>query len=135
LSYRAVAIGHLDWGVPGQGLSGFVIKPSPQVLDFQARLLAAITPYVESGGTSAAFVRNDGEQISPSTIDWVEGYVPNRIGEKYIAHITVGFATLEDLKVIEAEPFDAFSVRPASIAVYHLGDSGTARVELKSWQL
>ncbi len=135
LSRQAVAIRHADWGVPGQGLTGLVINPSPEVLDFQARLLAAITPFLGSGGTDAAFVRNDGEEISQSTMDWVDGYVPNQIGEKHVAHITVGFATLDDLKGIEAEPFDSFPVHPASIAVYHLGNSGTARVELKSWQL
>ena len=134
-SYEAVAIGHADWGVPGQGLTGLVIKPSPGVLEFQAGLLVAITPFLGSGGTSASFVRGEGEQISQSTMDWVDRYVPNQIGDKYIAHITVGFATLTDLKVIEAEPFDAFPIHPASIAVYHLGNNGTARVELQSWQL
>ena len=112
-----------------------MIKPSSDVLGLQARLLAAITPFLGSGGTSAAFVRNEDETISQSTMEWVDGYVPNQIGEKYIAHITVGFATLDDLKGIEAEPFDAFPVHPAGIAVYHLGNNGTARVELKSWQL
>ena len=107
LSYEAVAIRHSDWGVPGQGLTVFVIEPSPAVLGFQARLLAAITPFLGSGATSAAYVRDEGETIGQSTMDWVEGYVPNQIGAKYIAHITLGFATLEDLKVIEAEPFDA----------------------------
>ena len=73
-----------------------------------------------------------GEEISQSTRDWVEGFVPAQIGAgKYIAHITVGFATLDDLETIEAEPFDAFAVHPASIAVYHLGNNGTARTQLK----
>ncbi len=77
-----------------------------------------------------------GETISQSTHDWVEEFVPAQIGPgKYIAHITVGFATLDDLKVIEAEPFDAFQVRPTSLAVYHLGNSGTARKQLKEWAL
>lgn len=135
LSYQAVAIRHADWGVPGQGLAGFVIKPSPQVLDFQASLLTAVTPFLGSSGTAAAFVKDPGEEISQSTMDWVEGYVPNQIGEKYIVHITVGFATLDDLKIIEAEPFEAFSIHPASVAVYHLGNSGAARTQLKSWPL
>jgi len=69
-------------------------------------------------------------------MDWVDGYVPGQIGEgRYIAHVTVGFATLDDLKSIEAEPFDAFDVHPASVAVYHLGDSGAARKQLKAWPL
>jgi len=136
LQYQGVAIRHADWGVPGQGLAVIVIQPSPAVLDLQARLLAAVDEFVESGGTAAAFVRDPGEDISQSTMDWVEGYVPAQIGAgKYIAHVTVGFATLEDLRTIEAEPFDAFAVHPASIAVYHLGNSGAARTRLKEWTL
>jgi hypothetical protein len=136
LSYRAVAIRHTNWGVPGQGLAVLIVQPSPQVLDFQADLLAAVTPYVESGGTDAAFVRDAGEPISQSTRDWVEGFVPAQIGPgKYIAHITVGFATLDDLKSIEAEPFNPFPIHPTSLAVYHLGNNGTARKELKAWTL
>jgi hypothetical protein len=136
LSYRAVALRHGDWGVPGQGLAVIVVQPSTQVLDFQAALLAAVTPFTAPGGTAAAFVTDPGEQISQSTIDWVDGYVPAQIGaDNYIAHITVGFATLEDLERIEAEPFDAFSVHPAGVAIYHLGNSGAARTELKAWAL
>jgi hypothetical protein len=135
LTYRAVAIRHADWGVPGQGLAVLVVTPSAAVFDFQANLLAAVTPFTESAGTSAAFVPDvDGTEISQSTRDWVEGFVPNQIGDgKYIAHITVGFATLADLEVIESEPFDAFDVHPESFAVYHLGNNGTARRLLRTW--
>jgi hypothetical protein len=136
LAYRAIAIRHADWGVPGQGLAVIVIEPTPQVLDLQARLLAAVTAFVGSDGTDAAFVRDPGEKISQSTRDWVERFVPDQIGAgKYIAHITVGFATLDDLSVMEAEPFDAFDVHSASMAVYHLGNSGAARTLLKEWML
>ena len=135
LGYEVAAIGHADWGVPGQGLAALVIKPSAEVLAFQANLLTAVTPYLGSDGTPEAFVRDPGEEISQSTMDWVQNYVPHQIGAKYIAHLTVGFGTLEDLEKIEAEPFDAFPIHPASVAVYHLGNSGAARTQLAAWQL
>ena len=104
------------------------------MLDFQAKLVAAVTPFVEPGGTAAAFVTDPGEVISPTIIDWVEKYVPAQIGDgKYFPHLTVGVAKFDDLKIIEAEPFDAFTVHPASVAVYHLGNNGTARKLLKAW--
>jgi hypothetical protein len=40
-----------------------------------------------------------------------------------------------DLKAMQAEPFDEFDVHPASLAVYHLGNNGTARTQLQSWPL
>jgi hypothetical protein len=134
LSYEAMKITHADWGFPGIAPTVLLVEVNSVVLDFQARLLAAITPFVESGGTAAAFVADPGEEISSTIIDWVEAYVPDQIGKgKYFPHLTVGVATFDDLKVIEAEPFDAFAVHPASVAVYHLGNNGTARKLLKAW--
>ncbi len=136
LTLRAIAIRHADWGVPGQGLAVLQLRPNAAVLDYQARLLAAISPYVETGGTAAAFVTDaDDPHISQTTIDWVEDFVPGQLGDTYIPHITVGFATLTDLKEIEADSVGAFDVHPASVAVYHLGNNGTARQQLKAWPL
>jgi hypothetical protein len=134
LSYEAVKITHADWGFPGYGPAVLLVQVSPQVLDFQAGLVAAVAPFTDSGGTASAFVTDPGEEISPTIIDWVEAFVPNQIGESnYVPHLTVGVATFEDLEVIEAEPFDAIDVHPTGLAVYHLGNNGTARTLLKSW--
>jgi hypothetical protein len=134
LSYQAVKIAHADWGFPGYGPAVLLVQVSPEVLDFQARLAAAITPFTEPGGTAEAFVTDPEEVISPTIINWVEGFVPAQIGAgKYLPHLTVGAAKFDDLKIIEAEPFDAFTVHPAAVAVYHLGNNGTARELLKAW--
>jgi hypothetical protein len=134
LSYTAMKITHADWGFPGIAPTVLLVDVNDKVLDFQAALLAAITPFVETGGSAAAFVADPGEEISPTIIDWVEKFVPDQVGAgKYFPHLTVGVATFDDLKVIEAEAFDAFAVRLASVAVYHLGNNDTARKLLKTW--
>jgi hypothetical protein len=134
LSYQAVKIAHADWGFPGYAPTVLQVEVSPEVLDFQAKLVAAVEPFVEAGGTAAAYVKDPGEEISPTIIDWVEKYVPAQIGDgKYFPHLTVGVAKFDDLKVIEAEPFEASTVRAAGVAVYHLGNNGTARALLKEW--
>jgi hypothetical protein len=133
LSYTATKITHADWGFPGIAPTVLMVETDAAVLDFQAELLAAIDPFVESGGTAAAFVADPGEAISPTIVDWVEKFVPDQVGAgKYFPHLTVGVATFDDLKAIEAEPFEPFAVRPARVAVYHLGNNGTARGLLKS---
>jgi hypothetical protein len=134
LAYTATKITHADWGFPGVAPTVLAVETNDAVLDFQAELLASIAPFVESGGTDAAFVADPGEEISPTIVDWVEKFVPDQIGAgKYLPHLTVGVATFDDLKVIEAEPFEPFAVRPASVAVYHLGNNGTARKLLQAW--
>ena len=135
LGYEALQIRHADWNVPEQGYAVYVVKPSPQVLAFQAALLKNVTPFVGTGGTAGAFVTDtDDPDINDTTLKWVEDFVPNQIGPKYIPHISLGFAKLADLLVIEAESFDPFPIQPSSIAVYHLGNNGNARTELHSWQ-
>jgi hypothetical protein len=133
LAYTATKITHADWGFPGIAPTVLMVEIGDQVLEFQAALLAAVAQFVESGGTAAAFVADPGETISSTIVDWVEKFVPDQVGAgKYFPHLTVGVATFDDLKAIEAEPFEAFAVRPARVAVYHLGNNGTARQLLKS---
>jgi 2'-5' RNA ligase len=87
------------------------------------------------GQAAAAFVTDPGQQISATTKDWVETYQPNQVGANYTAHLTVGLATVADLKAMQAEPFDEFDVQPIGLAVYQLGNNGTARARLKAWPL
>jgi hypothetical protein len=136
LSYHVDGIAYSEqWGPPGQAIAVLGIQPNQPVLDLQAALLAAVAPYVGTGGTSAAFVTDAGEDINATTKEWVETYEPDQTGANYTAHLTVGLATVDDLKAMEAEPFDAFDVHPAGLAVYHLGNNGTARTQLKAWPL
>ncbi len=136
LSYHVPGITYSEhWGPPGQAAAVLGVHPNQQVLDLQAALLAAVTPFTGTGGTDAAFVTDPGQQISATTKDWVETYQPNQVGANYTAHLTVGLATVADLKAMQAEPFDEFDVRPVGLAVYQLGNNGTARARLKAWPL
>lgn len=136
LSYHVPGITYSEhWGPPGQAAAVLEVRPNQQVLDLQAALVDAVTPFTGSGGTDAAFVADSGEQISQTTKDWVENYVLDQTGANYTAHLTVGLDTVEHLKSMQAEPFDAFDVHPVSLAVYQLGNNGTARTLLKAWPL
>ncbi|MGZ4755893.1 MAG: hypothetical protein ACXWA9_13360 [Acidimicrobiia bacterium] len=134
--FRAVRIAHMEWDIPGVGLSVMVLTPDPRVLAFQAELIAAVAPFTESGGTAAAYETDvDETDINETTINYIERYVPDHSGPNSLAHITVGYAKLDDLRAIKAEPFDAFAVHPVGVAVFHLGNNGTARKQLKAWTL
>ena len=58
---------------------------------------------------------------------------PRAVGNHYFPHLTTGVAKFDDLKVIEAEPFEPSTVHAAGVAVYHLGNNGIARALLKEW--
>jgi hypothetical protein len=134
LAFTAVAIRHMEVGTPGVGLSGIIVKPGPEVLDFQSRLIDALTPFTGSDGTADAYVRTDAEpEINSATIDYIEHYVPEHSGENYMAHVTVGLATLDDLSTIEGESFEPLTFLPAGVSVYQLGNNGTAAKRLNNW--
>ena len=134
VTFRAVAIKHADWGIPGQGYAVYFLKPSPEVIDFQAKLIVTVNPFVEPDGTAAAYVTDANDpEINHTTLNYVEQYVSNSSGSNYKAHVTLGFATLDDLKIIETEPFNEFDIDPSNVAVFHLGNNSTARKELKSF--
>ena len=133
LTLTAHGLAHMEVQPP-VGLTAIVIKPSREVLDFQASLINALQPYTASGGTPDAYVRTEAEpDINTPTLTYIENYVPEHSGENYVAHVTVGLATLTDLESFEAEPFDPLTFSAAGVSIYQLGNNGTAAKKLRSW--
>jgi hypothetical protein len=118
------------------GLAGIVIEPTDDLIRFQQKLIAAVAPFTVKTGTAAAFVTTkEDPEINQPTIDYVASYVPNASGEKFNPHVTIGLASQDYLKEMLDEKFEAFTFSPAGVSVYHLGNFGTARKELKGWEL
>jgi hypothetical protein len=68
-------------------------------------------------------------------VEYVQAFVPEGTGKKFNPHVTVGVATQEYLKAMLAEPFEVFTFSPVGVAVYHLGNFGTAHTKLHEWKL
>ena len=118
------------------GLSGIVIKPTPELLKLEQQVIDAVTPFAVKTGTSAAFVTTpEDPEILPALITYVSEFVPKHSGEHYEPHVTTGLAPREYLDKMLAEPFEPFTFSPAGVAVYHLGQFGTAAKELKEFDL
>jgi hypothetical protein len=118
------------------GLAGIVIEPSEDLIGFQQKLIDAAAPFTERTGTAAAFVTTkEDPDINQPTIDYVAGYVPNGTGAKFNPHVSIGVASQDYLKKMLDERFDAFTFSPAGVSVYQLGNMGTARKKLRSWEL
>jgi hypothetical protein len=137
LELNALKLAHMELAaLPGIGLTGLVCKAGPAVIDLQSVLIDAIAPHTGSGGTSEAFVTSEAEpDINEDTRTYVENYVPDHSGTNFMAHVTVGQGTLDDLAHFEADQFDGFEFHPAGFAIYHLGNNGTAQTRLHHWDL
>src|SRR5438876_3822047 len=118
------------------GLSGIVIKPTPELIKLELQVIDAVTPFAVKTGTSAAFVTTpEDPNVLPELITYVSDFVPKSSGDNYHPHVTTGLAPREYLDKMLKEPFEAFTFSPTGAAVYHLGHFGTAAKKLKQFDL
>ncbi|HTQ96716.1 MAG TPA: HAD family hydrolase, partial [Candidatus Acidoferrum sp.] len=59
---------------------------------------------------------------------------PKSSGEHYFPHVTLGVAHEEFVKQLKAAPFDAFTFGARGVAIYQLGNFGTASKKLWEYQ-
>jgi hypothetical protein len=119
----------------GEGLTVIMIKPTPDLIAFQQKLIDAVAPFTVETGTAAAFVTTPEEpDINQATIDYVEKYVPESSGAHLLPHVTVGVVEPDYMKKMITEPFNAFTFAPSALSVYQLGNFGTARKKLEAWE-
>ncbi len=136
LSWKLKAFKYYYIPSPPIGLAGIVVEPTPDLLRLQQKLIAAITPFTERGGTRAAFMSTEGgRDIQAFLIDYVADFVKIAAGPKFNPHVTTGVGTETYLNKLLAEPFDAFTFSPVGASVYQIGSFGTARKELKALAL
>ncbi|MFM9914912.1 MAG: hypothetical protein ACKVOX_03810 [Rhizobacter sp.] len=118
------------------GLAGIVIEPTDDWLRLQQKIIDAVAPFtVEVGGEAAFFLTPEDGSFSKGLVEYVAAFVPEATGRKFNPHVTIGVASQEYLKAMLAEPFNAFTFSPAGVSIYHLGNFGTARRKLKTWDL
>jgi len=118
------------------GVAGICAKPSPQILELQADIIAAVSPFMVERGPIAAFTAShDDPAMDAGMIEYVAAYVPKYAGQHFNPHVSTGAAPKEYLDKMLAEPFESFRFSPAGAAVYQLGPFGTAAKKLKGWDL
>jgi hypothetical protein len=117
-----------------EGVAGICARPSPQILELQADIIAAVGPFMVDRGPIGAFTASHGDPaLDAGLIDYVAAYVPKYAGQRFNPHVSTGAAPKAYLDKMLAEPFEAFTFSPAGAAVYQLGPFGTAAKKLKEW--
>ncbi|MEO7773986.1 MAG: 2'-5' RNA ligase family protein [Steroidobacteraceae bacterium] len=107
------------------------VQRTPALQQLQAGVEAAVAPFVASGGGADAFVRTPGPpEIEQGTIDYVATFVPLRVGAGFSPHLTVGKCSPRLAEQLLAERFTPVEFTIQRIAIYQLGNHGTARVRL-----
>jgi hypothetical protein len=127
LTLKATGIDYAVW--QDLAVTVILVERTPDLMQLDQKVIDAVEPFSVSGGTAKAFV---GEDANPSTIAWVENFIPKSSGTNYIAHVTAGVAPPAFVNGLKAEPFKDFTFKPVGVAIYHLGNFGTAAKKL--WQ-
>jgi 2'-5' RNA ligase len=131
---RAARLAHAAWDATGVGMLSLMLDEDPRLTGLQDELVAAVAPFTRPHGSSAAFFTDPGDSaINETTVRYVETFVPEQTGSGYAPHLTVGMGRFGDLEALEAEPFEPFGVTVQAVAVFQLGDNGTARCRLRTW--
>ena len=109
------------------GLAGITVEPSEQLLALQQAIVEAVAPYDHGAGDESAYVPDPtGTPFNPMLFEYVETFVPEQTGRNFNPHVTIGIAPRPWLEDLEDKPFEAFTFEAAALAVYQLGNFGTA---------
>jgi 2'-5' RNA ligase superfamily len=112
------------------GLAGITINTTPALLTYQSKIIEAVKPYIVTGNDSA-FVQNpNGRPLVKGLTEYVNAFIPDHSGAKYLPHVTIGLAQANYLKDLMAKPYNSFNFKVSSASIYHLGDYGTAQNRL-----
>ena len=119
----------------GVGGAGICARPTPDLLQLQAAVIAAAAPFTVGTGTIAAFTAShDNPALDALLIEYVSAFVPKYSGANYNPHVSTGVGSREYLDGMLAEPFESFTFSPAGAAIYQLGPFGTATKKLKEFE-
>jgi phosphoserine phosphatase len=118
------------------GVAGICARPTPALLKLQADLVAAVAPYRVKTATVNAFTAPmDDPADNASFIQYISTFVPDRTGEHFNPHVSIGVAPKDYLDKMVAGPFEPFTFSPAGAAVFQLGPYGTAAKKLAEWNM
>jgi len=116
------------------GVAGICAKPTPEILELQAKVVAAAKPFMQPTASIAAFTApHDNPATDAAMIQYVSTFVPKMTGANYNPHVSIGVAPKEYLDKMVAGPFTGFVFSPSGAAVFQLGPYGTAAKQLEEW--
>jgi len=118
----------------GLGTLVYAIEGSPELKQLTLMMEKVVRPFAVSGGNAGAFARASAEEISTNMIRYVETFVPVCSGENFFPHVTLGKAQHDFVSALATEPFKQFFFTGVNVAIYQLGDSGTAQKRLWTWR-
>jgi hypothetical protein len=107
------------------------VRKTPELARLQSDLVKASEPFsAPSGDARAFFATPDSPQIKPQTIDYVKRFTSEKVGDNFSPHVTAGLASAQLARELQSEGFADKELVASRVAIYQLGNDGTARRRL-----
>jgi hypothetical protein len=120
---------HKPWA--RQEITNINIAKTPELEAFQAALVSAVSPYLVNAGDGTAFLTSKEEpDVDGETIEYVRTFVLKHTGAAFEPHITVGISDADTARKVSGQQEAPPNLTVVSVAVFQLGNVGTARKEL-----
>ncbi len=134
LNWQLTATGYNYAIWAGVAITSIGVERTPKLDRLQEDIVKAVEPFAVTGGTATAFsTTRELPKIDPDIVNYVEKFVTNSSGAKYNPHVTIGVAHEDFVKKLKEEPFEKFAFKPSGVAIYQLGNFGTAQKKLWEW--
>ncbi len=135
----------LDWELTANGyrygiwsglaITNISIDRTPNLDRFQEAIVAAVEPFAVKKGTAAAFSKTkELPKIEHEIVDYVENFAQKSSGDNYSPHVTIGVAHEDFVLSLKEKTFDTFRFKASGVAIYQLGNFGTAQKKLWQWE-
>lgn len=124
----ATGLEHSRWD--GADVVGIKLETNPELAALQTDLIKALQPYPKPSGGRDAFVTSPGPpDIDAKTIQYVTTFEQEQVGDRFKPHITIGLvgSAKAEQRALSTTPMK-FTVE--AVAIYQLGNVGTARKQL-----
>jgi 2'-5' RNA ligase len=129
---RATGFTSAIWS--GLAITTIAVEHAPALDTFQEDVAKAVGLYSVKEASAAAFNKNaELPRIEHEIIDYVRDFAAKSSGKNYKPHVTIGVAHEDFVEKMKAEPFEKFTFKPAGVAIYQLGNFGTAQEKLWQW--
>lgn len=113
----------------GQAIS-ILAEATPALRGLHDRVCALAAPFA-TPGTAASFLHAPGERdIHPDAVSYAVGFLAHHAGAAWVPHVTVGFMASAAADTVPTRSFTGFTEPAADLALWRLGNYGTAAAEL-----
>jgi hypothetical protein len=125
----ATGLEHSRW--EDADIVSITVEKNEALRRMQTDLIEALRPYTAPSGGRDAFVTSPGPgDIDGQTIQYVTSFEQKQVGERFKPHITVGLADSRTAQQLQSELTAPKTFTIGAIAIYQLGNVGTARKQL-----